>query len=119
MPNSTTEEDITEAMAKFGEVKKCRIPTNRDSGNPLGFAIVVFAKIEEASRALAEEEINVDMACLLVEKAMQSRRPDNRFENARDAFSMLKGGSGGGGFSGGDRDRGSRGGYGGGGRRFD
>ena len=114
MPNSTTEDDITEAMSKFGEVKKCRIPTNRETNKPLGFAIVVFSKIEEASRAIAEEEITVDYSCLLVEKAMQSRRPDNRFENARDAFSVLKGGSGGGSSFGG-----SRGGYGGGDRGGD
>lgn len=46
MPNCTTEEDIKEAMAIYGEVKKCRIPTNRETGRPLGFAIVVFGTIE-------------------------------------------------------------------------
>jgi len=118
MPDATTEDDIIEAMSKFGEVKRCRIPTNRETERPLGFAIVVFSKIEEASRAIAEEEITVDYSCLLIEKAMQSRRPDNRFENARDAFSMLKGGSGGGSGFGGERSgfTGGRGGYGGGDR---
>jgi len=46
MPNATTEEEIMDAMKKFGLVKKCRIPTNRETLRPLGFAIVVFDQPE-------------------------------------------------------------------------
>jgi hypothetical protein len=75
MPNATTEEEIMDAMKKFGLVKKCRIPTNRETGRPLGFAIVVFDAPEQATRAIEEGEITVDLACLDIEQAMQSRRP--------------------------------------------
>merc|ERR1711957_259734 len=75
MPNATTEEEIMDAMKKFGLVKKCRIPTNRETLRPLGFAIVVFDQPEQAQRAIEEGEITVDLACLDIERAMQSRRP--------------------------------------------
>jgi len=70
MPNATTEEEIMDAMKKFGLVKKCRIPTNRETLRPLGFAIVVFDQPEQAQRAIEEGEITVDLACLDIERAM-------------------------------------------------
>jgi cold-inducible RNA-binding protein len=77
MPNSATEDDISDAMREFGEVKKCRIPTNRETGRTLGFAIVVFSKIEEANLALAAEDITIEYHCVNIEVAMESnRRPE-------------------------------------------
>jgi len=93
IPHSITEDDIEMAMnQKFGKVKRCRIPIDRERNKPLGFAIVVFEKKEEASRAIAEGEVNVEMACLTIEVAMQGKKPD-RERNAgfaAEQFAMIK-----------------------------
>ena len=76
---------------KFGKVKRCRISIDRERNKPLGFAIVVFEKIVEASRAIAEGEVNVDMACLSIEVAMQGRKPqqDRNPGYASEQFAMI------------------------------
>lgn len=93
IPNSVTEEDIEVTMTqKFGKVKRCRIPTDKDRGRPLGFAIVVFEKMADASRAISEGEVNVDMACLTIETAMKGKKPtqDKNPGYANEQFDLLR-----------------------------
>ena len=59
-----TEEDIRQAMSRFGTVVRVKIPEDIIRKKKLGFAIVGFEKEEYASRAMAEREVTVDMACL-------------------------------------------------------
>ena len=51
-------------MSRFGTVVRVKIPEDAIRKKKLGFAIVGFEKEEYASRAMAEREVTVDMACL-------------------------------------------------------
>jgi RNA recognition motif-containing protein len=87
---SLTEEDITEAMSKFGHVIRCRIPFDQNRKRFLGFAIVAFDTEAAASKAIAEGEVNVEMAGLTIERALMAKRSDRGdFGDARQAFSVL------------------------------
>ncbi|AGY57283.1 RNA recognition motif domain-containing protein [Gloeobacter kilaueensis] len=48
LPFSVTQQDLSDAFAKFGTVKNVKIPIDRDSGQPRGFAFVEMAESEEA-----------------------------------------------------------------------
>lgn len=101
-----TEDILWEKFSEYGDIKSIRMPTDRESGRPKGFAYVEFADIEKAKEALtglAGEQI-----------AGRSVRLD--FSQPRDNSGGGRGGFGGrgggrGGFGG---DRGGRGGFGGG-----
>lgn len=96
LPFSATEQDITQAFSEYGEVKSVKIPTDRESGRPRGFA---FVEMDEAAETKAIEALD---------GATWDRRElrVNKAEPRKD--------SGGGG---GNRGGGNRGG-GGGGRRY-
>ncbi|MBC8120497.1 MAG: RNA-binding protein [Gemmatimonadaceae bacterium] len=98
LPFSATEQEIVEAFAEYGEVKSVKIPTDRESGRPRGFA---FVEMDEASETKAIEELD---------GATWNNRElrVNKAEPRNDS----RGGGGGGG--GGNRG----GGGGGGGRRY-
>ncbi|BAC90267.1 RNA recognition motif domain-containing protein [Gloeobacter violaceus] len=55
LPFSATEQEIAEAFAEYGEVKSVKIPTDRESGRPRGFA---FVDMDEAAEAKAIEELD-------------------------------------------------------------
>ena len=94
---NTTEDQLWEVFAEFGEVKSVRLPTERDSGRPKGFGYVEFTDIETAKKAFeGAKGMDVDGRAIRLD-----------FSQPRD------GASGGGG--GGGRGRG-RGGFGGGDR---
>jgi len=99
----TTEEELREEFAAFGQVESVSIPTDRYSGRPRGFAFVEMPSVSEGQAAIAalngktlkDRTLNVDAA---------RPRSDDR------------GGGGGGGYGGGRRSGGG-GGFGGGGGR--
>jgi len=98
----TTEDELREEFAAFGQVESVSIPTDRYSGRPRGFAFVEMPSVSEGQAAIAalngktlkDRTLNVDAA---------RPRSDDR------------GGGGGGGYGGGRR--GGGGGFGGGGGR--
>lgn len=53
---STTIEELESFLGEVGKVLDVRIPTDRDSGRPRGFAFAKFSEAEEARRAI--EELN-------------------------------------------------------------
>lgn len=55
LPFSATEQEIVEAFAEYGEVKSVKIPTDRESGRPRGFA---FVEMDEAAETKAIEELD-------------------------------------------------------------
>lgn len=106
LPYSVTEAALRELFAQAGEVSSVSIITDRDSGQPRGFAFVEMASDAAAQQAISQ--ING--------KAMGDRtitvaeaRPQ------RDRFSSGGGGGGFGGGGRGGRGGGGRGGFGGGG----
>ncbi|ORY46326.1 hypothetical protein BCR33DRAFT_125916 [Rhizoclosmatium globosum] len=47
-----TEDGLRELFSEHGEIVSCRLPTDRESGNPKGFAYVQYSDIENAKAAL-------------------------------------------------------------------
>lgn len=90
----TTEQELREAFAKFGEIAEVAIITDRESGRSRGFGFVTFAAPGDADKAVAEmngadlggRTLSVDVA--------RERAP--------------RSGGGGGGGGGGGRGRGDR-----------
>ena len=51
---STTESELREAFAAFGDVSSCNVITDRETGRPRGFAFVEMSSADAASKAVAE-----------------------------------------------------------------
>lgn len=51
---STTQEDLQSAFAQFGNVERVNVVTDRDSGQPRGFAFVEMTDAKEAQNAIAQ-----------------------------------------------------------------
>lgn len=67
-----TEEDIRDAMAKFGAIVKARIPMEElrnGKTRPYGFAFVTYERIDSATKALEEGEVVVDYSTCMIERA--------------------------------------------------
>ena len=99
---STSQESIQTAFAAIGEVREVAMPTDRETGQPRGFAFVTMGTSQQASDAIAQ-----------LNGTMLDGRP-LRVNEAQERPSR-GGGGGGGGFGGGGG--GGRGGGGGGGGR--
>ena len=50
----TTEEDLRTAFDAFGQIERVNIVTDRDTGQPRGFAFVEMAEKDAAEKAIAE-----------------------------------------------------------------
>ncbi len=100
----TTQQDLEELFGQSGQVESVSIVTDRDTGQPRGFAFIEMASDKEAQAAIqALDGKDVDGRALKVNEA----RPKEDRGGRRSGFGGGRGGSGGGG----------RGGYGGGGGR--
>ncbi|WP_441292116.1 RNA recognition motif domain-containing protein [Sorangium sp. KYC3313] len=98
---STTRETLESAFAAAGEVREIAMPTDRETGQPRGFAFVTMGSAQAANSAISQLNGAVlDGRALKVNEAQE--RPARGF-----------GGGGGGGFGGG-----GGGGFGGGGGGF-
>jgi cold-inducible RNA-binding protein len=51
---STTQEDLHAAFAQFGNVERVNVVTDRDSGQPRGFAFVEMTDSKEAQNAITQ-----------------------------------------------------------------
>lgn len=51
---STTEADLRAAFAQFGSVERVNVVTDRDSGQPRGFAFVEMTNTDEAQNAISQ-----------------------------------------------------------------
>jgi len=49
----TTQEDLQTAFSQFGNVERVNVVTDRDSGQPRGFAFVEMTRTDEAEKAIA------------------------------------------------------------------
>ena len=115
LPYSVTETALRELFAQAGEVSSVSIITDRDTGQPRGFAFVEMAS--DAAAAAAISQINGKS---LGERSITVA--EARPQRERSSFGGGGGGYGGGGggrggFGGGGGGRGGRGGGGGRGRR--
>lgn len=107
-----TQEQLRSAFAEFGNVERVSIMTDRDTGQPRGFAFVEMSDAGEAERA-----INALNGYELSGRAMNVNEARPREERGGGG-GFNRGGGGGGGFNrggGGGRGGGNKGGGGGGG----
>jgi len=86
-----SEDDIRAVLKKWGNITRIRIPEDPNRKRKLGFAIVGFDSESSVARLLEEGEVSVGVACLNIEKAMTSRRPDRPRDgvDAKQAFNNL------------------------------
>jgi len=77
LSSSTTEEDITQAFDKFGQVNSVKLITDRDTGQPRGFGFVDMSEDDgkNAIEELNESELNGNT--IIVSEAYE-RRSNNR-----------------------------------------
>jgi RNA recognition motif-containing protein len=101
---STTPEAVTAAFSAIGQVREVAMPTDRETGQPRGFAFVTMGTAQEATNAIAQ-----------LDGQMLDGRP-LRVNEAQERPARGGGGGGGGGGYGGGGGGGGRGGGGGGGR---
>jgi RNA recognition motif-containing protein len=104
---NTSQADLEAAFAAVGEVREVAIPTDRETGQPRGFAFVTMASASAANAAIAQlNGSTLDGRTLKVNEAQE--RPQRGFGGG--------GGGGGGGYGGGGGGNYGRGGGGGRGR---
>lgn len=101
----TTQDALFDAFSRYGGVERVNIVTDRDTGQPRGFAFVEMTDAREATKAITE---------------LNGTELDGRTINVNEARPKTEGGRGGGGGYGGNRGGGGggyqkRGGGGGGG----
>ena len=109
LPWTTTNEELADMFAQFGQVTKAQIVTDRDTGRSRGFGFVEMATDEGAQKAITElHESQLGGRTLTVNEA---RPKEARGPGGGGGFGGGGGGRGGGGFGG------NRGGGGGGGGR--
>jgi RNA recognition motif-containing protein len=108
----TTQDDLQAAFAAYGTVEQVSIVTDRDTGQPRGFAFVEMSNRSEAEAAITNlNGAELNGRALNVNEARPKPAGGGGFGGGR--------GGGGGGFgSGGGGGRGGRGGGGGGGNRW-
>ena len=98
----TTSEELQEAFSQYGNVERVSVVTDRDTGQPRGFAFVEMTDPQEAQRAM---------------DALNGKDVNGRTLNVNEARPRPAGGGGGGGgrggFGGGGGGRGAGGGGGG------
>jgi len=103
----TTQEELHAAFAQYGNVERVNIVTDRDTGQPRGFAFVEMTESRDAATAISQ---------------LNGAELNGRAMNVNEARPKPTGGSGygggrgGSGGGGGGRGRGGSGGGGGGGR---
>lgn len=93
LPFSTSEAELREVFAAYGEVTSASLVMDRETGRPRGFGFVEFANAEDAKAAI---------------EALHGKNFGGRDLTVNEARPREAGGGGGGG-------RGGRGGFGGGG----
>ncbi|KAG1856319.1 hypothetical protein C8R48DRAFT_302937 [Suillus tomentosus] len=105
------EDQLWEVFGEHGDVKSVRVPTDRDSGRPKGFAYVEFSAVEAAQTAHGQlQGYELDGRSLRLDYSQPRDNAGGGRGGGRGGFGDR--GRGRGGFGGGDRGRG-RGGFGG------
>ncbi|KAG1811241.1 uncharacterized protein BJ212DRAFT_1579263 [Suillus subaureus] len=105
------EDQLWEVFGEHGDVKSVRVPTDRESGRPKGFAYVEFSAVEAAQTAHGQlQGYELDGRSLRLDYSQPRDSAGGGRGGGRGGFGDR--GRGRGGFGGGDRGRG-RGGFGG------
>ena len=85
----TSEDDIRQALSRFGNILRIKIPEDPNRKKRYGFAIVGFDSEAPVQRLLEEKEITVGIVCLAIEKATIRRMEKRNDGDAKAAFTNL------------------------------
>ncbi|HSW75996.1 MAG TPA: hypothetical protein VLG50_03065 [Candidatus Saccharimonadales bacterium] len=109
---STDKNELQDAFGKFGIISEINIPTNRETGQPRGFAFVKFETEEAAKEALSMDGQELNGRNLKVNIAHGKKESFAPRSNGGSRFGGdRRGGMGGnGGFRSGNRSSSDRGG---------
>jgi RNA recognition motif-containing protein len=96
LPYATTDEELKEIFASYGDVESARVITDRDSGRSKGFGFVELASDEEGEKAVKElDGTEYGGRRLMVSKARpQEPRPPRDGGSYRDGGGDSRGGYG-------------------------
>jgi RNA recognition motif-containing protein len=114
LPFSATEQEIVEAFTEYGEVKSVKIPMDRETGRPRGFAFVDLES-ETAEQAAIDDLDGATWNNREIRVNKAEPRPDRR---AGGGGGGNRSGGGGGGYRGSGGGGGGAGGGGGRDRRY-
>jgi RNA recognition motif-containing protein len=82
--NDTTEDEIMNAMSKFGTVEKVFIPTSEENVRRNKIAIVRFKNPKDSDRAIEEKTITLNFSEVKIERALRKNQPDRPFRERTD-----------------------------------
>jgi RNA recognition motif-containing protein len=100
----TSQDDLHAAFAQYGNVERVNIITDRDTGQPRGFAFVEMTDRREAEAAIAQlNGAQLNGRAINVNEARPKPAGGGGFGGGRGGGGFNRGGRGGGG-----HDRGSR-----------
>ena len=67
----TTEDEIHEAMSKFGMIEKVFIPVSEENIRKNKIAIVRFKKFSDSDRAIEEKSVTINFSEIKIERALR------------------------------------------------
>jgi RNA recognition motif-containing protein len=106
---NTTQATIESAFAAAGEVREVAMPTDRETGQPRGFAFVTMGSAQAASTAIAQlNGTMLDGRAIKVNEAQERPQRSGGGGGGGGGYGRGGGGGGGGGYGrggGGGRDR--------------
>lgn len=108
LPFSATEQEIVEAFAEYGEVKSVKIPMDRETGRPRGFAFVDLES-ETAEQAAIDDLDGATWNNREIRVNKAEPRPDRRPSGGGGGGGVNRSGGGGRSSEGGYRGGGSSG----------
>ena len=81
----TSEDSLRSAFERYGEVKRVKVVTDRDTGRPRGFAFIEMAQDDDAARAIGEMNgTRLDGRTLSVNEARPRAERSPAAEQPRD-----------------------------------
>ena len=80
----TTEDEIHDAMSKFGVIEKVFIPVSEENVRKNKIALVRFKKFSDSDRAIEEKTVTINFSEIKIERAMRKNQPDKPFRERTD-----------------------------------
>lgn len=100
----TTQDDLLAAFSQYGNVERVNIVTDRDTGQPRGFAFIEMTEQRDAQNAITKlNGAELHGRTLNVNEARPKPAGGGGHGGGRGGFKGGRGGSGGGGGRGGSR----------------
>ena len=85
LSRGTTDSDLKEAFASYGEITEAKVITDRETGRSRGFGFVTFVRDEDAMRAISKMHgTSLDGRTLTVNEAQEKSPRQGTFGGGRN-----------------------------------